>query len=45
MDQGVEKYLSPFVVTLGDGKTRVARKYAVDVFADVIAILRIKTHF
>lgn len=39
MNQVVEKELLPFVVTLGDGRTRIARKYAVDVFADVIAIL------
>ena len=42
MDQGVEKGLSPFVVTLGDGRARIVRKYAVDVFADVIAILELK---
>lgn len=34
-----ENELSPLVVTLGDERTRIARKYAADVFADVVAIL------
>ena len=37
-----EQEHSHFVVILGDGRTRIARKYAVDVFADVIAILGLK---
>ena len=34
-----ENELSPLVVTLGDGRTRITGEYAADVFADVVAIL------
>ena len=37
-----ETKLAPFSVTLGDGITRIAREHAVEVFADVIAILGLK---
>lgn len=42
MDQAVEKELSLFSVTLVDGRTRITRKHAVEVFVDVIAILGLK---
>ena len=43
MSQGdVGNEFSRFVVTLGDGKTRIAGRYHVDVFADVVAILGLK---